>query len=99
MLPIEEYDWWRGEVGKRKSLCTACSEVQRGSHFRGRPPRANEVLLTLRECHDCGAATTNHRCSSCLEKWQKKHGVSPTARYDSDNNMASTLYSVPRPSR
>lgn len=35
----------------------------------------SQVKLSVRKCHDCGKPTTDYRCSSCRDKWRKRHGV------------------------
>jgi hypothetical protein len=50
--------------------CRGCIAAYRSNRAAAKPRGTTE-----RQCHDCGATTTDYRCPDCLRKWRRKHGV------------------------
>ena len=95
--PIEDFGWWRGQVGKRKSECDPCS-AKHGQTHRRHYPAGRERPLCMRKCHDCGCDTTDYRCEICQEKHLRKHGIPLGARHEHGSGCGMRL-ALPRNGR
>ena len=54
----------------RKYCSSRCAAIAGGLYGRAELKNGN-----LRACHDCGKPTPNYRCTKCLGKWRREHGV------------------------